>query len=254
MDPRIHERRLAVRRDEGRRRLRILVMAVSVVALLAGGYGLTRTSLLDVDRVVVQGTARTPPADVIRAAGLRGSHQMADVDTAAVRRGVERLPWVARATVERRWPGTVKITLQERTAAAAMAAVGGGWATVDATGRVVAVGADQPAGLVTIAGVTAPALGATVGAAAKAALTVLEALPSSLDGRLRRLDAGEAGVVVHLDGAPPVLLGPTTQLGEKLTALTTLLARVDVKGAGAIDVRVPAAPVVAGAAPSGVNG
>ncbi|MGI9033123.1 MAG: hypothetical protein ACR2HY_05490, partial [Acidimicrobiales bacterium] len=55
IDPRIRRRQLQVRRAEGRRRLRLLVATSIVVAVLGAGWGLTRSPLLDVDRVTVQG-------------------------------------------------------------------------------------------------------------------------------------------------------------------------------------------------------
>jgi cell division protein FtsQ len=39
-----------------------------------------------------------------------------DVDLTAARAAVERLPWVARARVERAWPATLKVRVWERTA------------------------------------------------------------------------------------------------------------------------------------------
>ncbi|HEX2849691.1 MAG TPA: FtsQ-type POTRA domain-containing protein [Acidimicrobiales bacterium] len=250
MDPRIRERRIAVRRDEGRRRLRILVMALSVVAVLGGGYGVTRSPLFDVDKVVVEGATRTPVAEVARAAGLDHHPQMADVDAAAAGRGIEHLPWVATAHVTRRWPGTVVVRLLERSPAATLAAAGGGWATVDGSGRVVEIGATSPPGLVPLAGVTAPPVGDTVDDRTRGALSVLEALPAALDARLKGIDVGPDGaIVVHLDAAPPVIFGAPAQVREKLVALSTLLARVDLKGATAIDVRVPTAPVLTHAKP-----
>ena len=58
--PRFRERRIKVRRDEGRRRLRRLVILALVMAAVLGGLGATRSVLLDVDDVAVAGGARTP--------------------------------------------------------------------------------------------------------------------------------------------------------------------------------------------------
>ena len=250
IDPRMRERRLSVKRDEGRRRLRILVMGASVPVLLGGLYGLSRSPLLDVDTVAVQGATRTPRAAVASAARLDRHPPMVDVDTAAVRHAVERLPWVATAHVTRRWPGTVEVRLLERTPAATLAEAGGGWATVDASGRVVVAGASQPPGLVTMAGVAAPAPGEVADERTRGALVVLEALPAALDARVKSLDvAPDGSLELHLDAAPTVVFGPPAQVHEKLVALVTLLERADLKGATGIDVRVPTAPVLTRAAP-----
>ena len=51
VDPRLRDRRAAVAREAGRRRLRRLVIGAAIVGLLVGAYGLVRSPLLDVDPV-----------------------------------------------------------------------------------------------------------------------------------------------------------------------------------------------------------
>ncbi|MCA1656298.1 MAG: FtsQ-type POTRA domain-containing protein, partial [Actinobacteria bacterium] len=106
IDPRIRQRRIAVRRDEGRRRLRLLVAAVATVTLAGAGVAATHSALLDVDHVVLTGAAHTSRGDVLAAAGFDHHRFMVDVDGAAIGRRVRALPWVGRAQVARRWPGT----------------------------------------------------------------------------------------------------------------------------------------------------
>src|SRR5439155_15848410 len=69
--PRFRRRRAAVRRDEGRRRLRLLVGAVSVAALTALAWALTQSPMMDLDRVRVIGALHTPRGTVIRSAALQ---------------------------------------------------------------------------------------------------------------------------------------------------------------------------------------
>ncbi|MDQ4071197.1 MAG: FtsQ-type POTRA domain-containing protein, partial [Actinomycetota bacterium] len=99
VDPRFRRRWAEVRRQEGRRRLRAVIGATAVVAVAAAGWGATGSPLLDLDRIVVEGAVHTGPDDARFASGLRLGEPMIDVDEAAVRRGVEALPWVERATV-----------------------------------------------------------------------------------------------------------------------------------------------------------
>src|SRR5690606_28763699 len=80
IDPRLRARRTAVRRDEGRRRLRRLVGLVAVCAILAGGYLITRSPLLDVDQVRVEGAHRTGAEQLLDATGLRTGEPMTDID------------------------------------------------------------------------------------------------------------------------------------------------------------------------------
>jgi cell division protein FtsQ len=246
MDPRIRERRVAVKRDEGRRRLRLLVAGASVLAVVAVVYAVVRSPLLDVDTIRVRGASNTPPAEVARAGGLDRHPQLVDLDHAKVAARIETLPWVQRATVVRRWPGTVEVTLLERTPLAAVPGDGGGWAMVDATGRVLEVDGEAPAGMPTItAPVAAPPPGSRVSTSTRGALLVLESMPGSLTTRITGIEVDDQGELkLRFEGAPPVRFGPPTSVRPKLVAVATLLSRTNLKGATGVDVRVPTAPVL----------
>ena len=245
MDPRIRERRVAVRRDEGRRRLRLLMSGAGMVAAVGVAYGITRSPLLDVDEVRVRGAAMTSVEELRIAGGLDDKPQLADVDPVEVAREVERLPWVQEARVVRHWPGDVEITLVERTPVAAVPAAEGGWSLVDRTGRVLAQQPEPPAGLVQVAGPAAPAPGEQVADPVRASLTVLDALPPSLSNRVNGITlAADGTLAVHAVDLPVVRFGPPSQVRPKLVALATLVARTDLRGVDAIDVRVPTAPVL----------
>jgi len=168
MDPRIARRRLEVRREEGRRRLRILVtcsVAAVIVCLLVGSLW---TPIFKVRHVRVNlGPAPTGPAvpatvslnaqQVIAAAGLAKRRLMIDVDGAAVARRLDGVPVLGDARVSIDWPGTVRVSVVERrpVATAAAPAQQGSpprWALVDATGRVLSVTSTPVAGLPVIYG------------------------------------------------------------------------------------------------------
>src|SRR6476661_499936 len=101
MDPRIHRRRVEVRRQEGRHRLRVLIGVTVMAALGGGGWAATNSSLLDVDHIVIVGAVHTPANEVAEAAHLRRGERMIDVQLGPSARAVEALAWVGRATVER---------------------------------------------------------------------------------------------------------------------------------------------------------
>lgn len=170
MDPRIARRRVEVRREEGRRRLRILfwcAVAAVVVSLLVGSLW---TPIFKVRHVRVDlGTSSARPAapgatplsmqQVIAAAGLAKRPLMIDVDGAAVARRLDAVPSLGRARVSVDWPGTVSITVLERHPVAAIAApqrqgTPARWAVVDATGRVLSVESAPVPGLPVVYGVS----------------------------------------------------------------------------------------------------
>jgi cell division protein FtsQ len=145
----------------------------------------------------------------------------------------------------RHWPGTVEVTLVERTPMATLPAEGGGWATVDATGRVLADTPEPAPGLTQLGATPAPPPGGQVPAHVQGGLAVLDALPPSLSQRVNGLTIAEdGGIDVHAVGLPIIHFGPPTAVRSKLVALTTLVARTNLKGVKAIDVRVPTAPVL----------
>jgi cell division protein FtsQ len=88
--------------------------AATVLGLVAAGawQGWEAMGRRPVDAVRFTGeTARVPVADLDRlAAGLRG-RQARDVDLAAVRDAVRRLPWVRDCAVRRVFPGTLEVAI-----------------------------------------------------------------------------------------------------------------------------------------------
>lgn len=247
MDPRIRRRRIDVRRDEGRKRLRILIGCVSVVLVVLAAVGAGRSPLFDVDYVDVRGADQTARRAVVDAGRLGDHPALLDVDTEAVARKVEALPWVLEATARRQWPGTVRIDITERRPAAVLPATAGQWALADRSGRILQISDEKPSGLPVIGNIEPPErAGASVPAAATPSLRVAAALPASVRQRVADIATLEGGVV-ELQLVPPggvVRLGPPVDLEEKLSVLATVLARADLANLSVIDVRVPRAPAL----------
>lgn len=248
MDPRIRRRRVEVRRQEGRHRLRVLVAVTTVVALGCGGWAATGSPLLDLDRMVVDGTIHTAPDEARSASGLHLGQALLDVDEGAAARRVEALPWVQRATVERRWPGEVRIRLVEREAVAVTASEAGGAALVDGTGRVLAWLEAAPPGLAVLTGL-APAgpAGSALSSEGLAALSVAAALPPELRPRTAGVapaDGGRGEVEIRLAPEGSVRLGPPVDLDRKFDAIRAVLAQADLRNLAVLDVRRPDSPVL----------
>src|SRR3954453_3355995 len=87
IDPRFRQRRIEVRRDEGRRRLRVLMILVGLMLAALLAWGITRPPLLNVDHLRVPGTGHTKQADISAVSGLHRGMAMFDVhvDTARAR-------------------------------------------------------------------------------------------------------------------------------------------------------------------------
>jgi cell division protein FtsQ len=244
VDPRMVARRIAVRRDEGRRRLRRLLTGVAVTAAIALAALLTRTPLLNVDHIRVQGADTSLRADVVEAvtgAGAGLGTPMLDVDLAAVAAAVEAVPTVATADVDRAWPGTLTVQVRPRVP---VATIGG--ALVAEDGVVVAVGV--PPGATTLAGIEGVEVPTAAGAQVDAPelLAVAATLPEEVRAAVAGVRAGSADgeVELRLSGGGVARLGPTTGLGAKLVAVATVLEQVDLTCLATIDVRVPSAPTV----------
>jgi len=248
IDPRLRERRVAVRRDQGRRRLLVLVAALAVPGLAGLGYGASRSPLLDLDQVELRGAGHTSMADIRSAGGLRPGRLLVSIDTDRVVRGVEALPWVLDARAERHWPGTIRLMVTERRAQAVVPlAQGRRWASVDSTGRVLSVDDRKPVGLPVIGGLGDPGPpGTSLGSRAMPALRVAEALTPDVRSRVGDV-ASVSGGEVELQLVPPgvlVRLGDARQLQMKLRALDTFLAAMPLDDVAVLDLRVATAPVL----------
>lgn len=250
VDPRIAARRDAVAADRRRRRRRWALVAIVVVAVVGGGWFVTRTSLLDVASVEVEGAVRTSPDDIRVASGVAVGDPLVDVDGGSVDAAVERLPWVATAETTRRLDGTVTIAVTERAPVATVPAADGARALVDRDGRVLAVVApDSPEppdpALVTIDGVVAGAPGEVLPPAGAGALAVVDGLTPGLRARVVAVvvsPIGELTLALRPEGT--VDLGPPTELDVKLERLITVLSQVDQSGLAVIGLRVPDLPTV----------
>jgi cell division protein FtsQ len=262
IDPRMAARGLAVRRDQHRRRRRWLITALLLVTVLVGAGLAARSPLLAVHQVVVRGARRTDATQVRAAARLSRHPPMLDVDLRAIGARVEALPWVARATIRREWPGTVTIALSERTPLAQVAESAGQTAVVDATGRVLAVAAGGDVAAVLGAGPPPlPALqglapggpaGSSLGPPARASLQIVVALQNLLPGPgpggyvLSAVTVGGDGTVTAslAPGVTSVVFGSPDQLDAKVLALQSVLAHFPPGTVATIDLRVPDTPVL----------
>jgi cell division protein FtsQ len=95
-------------------RWRRLLIGITIAALAAGSVGLYLSPLLRVQDVEVVG-ATAVSNDEIRSLARIDDDSMLRANLAAAERRVESIPIVQDASLERRWPQTVRISITERT-------------------------------------------------------------------------------------------------------------------------------------------
>lgn len=246
IDPRFRQRRIEVRRDEGRRRLRLLLAAAAVPLTILLGWAVTRSPVLAVHHVRVDGSPHTPVPTIVAASGIRSGQAMVDLDAGAAVRRLDRLPWVARARVSRSWPGTVRVTIVERRPVAAVKAGPSGWLLVDATARVLDRSPTPPPDEPVLDGIGPPvAPGADLAPPAAGALAVAVQMPATLLPRVVAIvPVADGGVELRLKPSGVVRLGPPDQVAAKLLAVQTIVDHVDLHNLAVLDVRVPGSPVL----------
>jgi cell division protein FtsQ len=253
INPRIRERLVAVRRAQGRKRLKIVTGLVGIAVLALLVVGLARSPILAVRHVKVTGDAHTPRASVLAVTALDRHPQMIDLSSGRLRHELMTLPWVASAKVQRRWPATVEIRLLERVPVAQVAGAGGQPAIVDREGRVLASQAAADAGALPAlngagkAGPPGSFLRAEAGARAALALVVATQtiLSPASPYQLQAVDIRPDGMLqARLTPRVTVLYGSTDDLRAKLLSLRTLLEQVPMRGPVTLDVRVPTSPVL----------
>jgi cell division protein FtsQ len=241
VDPRVRDRWVAARREEGRRRLRILIAIASVITVLALAWGATVSPLLAVEQIDVKGNAQVPAADVIAAAQVGEGDAMVWLDPGEVVARLEASPWIRTAKVTRDWPRTLVIRVTERTPAAWVQVDGqAGVLVVDRAGRVLTRADAPPAGLPQIVDAQGAEPGGSIVPARGAAVA---AAYGSYASAVAQISVTDGGAVVKLVSGPEVRLGPPTQLRTKLRAAGAVLDSLPGAVPAYVDVSVPTNPV-----------
>lgn len=249
IDPRLRRRRIDVRRAEGRRRLRLLVVVMLVSGVGVAGWFATQSRLLDLDHVEISGVDPAQAALIEAAMGLEHGTPLLDLDQAAIELALTELAWVESATVARGWPGTINIGVVAREAVALMPRGDGSHVFVDAHGVAMAVtpGPIILSALPIVAVRPEGSLGDTQDHAAPA-LAVVASLPDDLASWVEAIKIDESGlrpsVVLDLVGNATVDLGAAEDLDDKLDAVRAVLSGVELECLATIDARVPDHPTV----------
>jgi cell division protein FtsQ len=253
VDPRLRARRIQVRRDEGRKRLRwALVGGAGLSVLVAAGLVL-ESPLFAVDDVDVTGAVYTDPARLAEVVDDLDGSSLLGADLGKAEATLAADPWVKRVRVERRLLRGVRIEIVERIPVTTYMGEDQRWRVLDAEGKVMAV-LDPPGSkpvdpLELTLATPGPDLepGATAPAVLAGAAGVVPRLPSDLRSRTCSLAVSEQGrLQLNLCDGFVVDLGSPDRLRDKLvTTIFVLNTRTDeVAASSGLDVGDPERPVL----------
>ena len=253
VDPRLRARRIQVRRDEGRKRLRWAVLGGAGVAVLLGAGLVLESPLFAVNDVDVTGAVYTDPARLAEVVDDLDGSSLLGADLGRAEATLAADPWVKRVRVERRLLRGVRIEIVERIPVTTYMGADQRWRVLDAEGKVMAV-LDPPGSkpvdpLELTLATPGPDLepGATAPAALAGAAGVVPRLPSDLRSRTCSLAVSDQGrLQLHLCDGFVVDLGSPDRLRDKLvTTIFVLNTRTDeVAASSGLDVADPERPVL----------
>ncbi|HEY8092847.1 MAG TPA: FtsQ-type POTRA domain-containing protein [Acidimicrobiales bacterium] len=253
VDPRLRARRIQVRRDEGRKRLRWALVAGVVAALLIGAGLVLESPVFSVNDVEVTGAAYTDPVRLQQVVADLDGASLLGADLGRAEATLAADPWVKRVRVERRPLRGVRIEIVERVPATTYMGTDQRWRVLDADGRVLAVldppGSKPTDPLELTLAAPGPDLepGATVPAALAGASSIIPRLPADLRARTCSLGVSEVGrlQMTMCDGFV-IDLGSPERLRDKLvTTIFVLNTRAeDVAASSGLNVGDPERPVL----------
>ena len=227
---------------------RRLVLA-AVVALLLGSlyhFWLRNSSLVAVNDVQVTGlTTKDGPRISAMLEAVAEDMTTLNVRVDELEETARAFPVVGSIDVEADFPHGLRITVEERPAAA-LVSVDGVPLPVAGDGTVLR-GLRPPDGLPLLRMEKPATDGRVTDPQTLRALLVASAAPAGFAQRIERISEGpEQGIVVELRDGPDVIFGDADYAIEKWTAAARVLADVDAAGATYVDVRLPERPVAGG--------
>jgi cell division septal protein FtsQ len=226
VDPRIRARRIAVAREQGRRRLRFVLVGLTVLVVAGSAWLLVQSPILDVDHIVITGVPNDRIAAIAAASGVHRHDPLLLVSTGAVARRLDRLPGIGSVHVWRDLPGTLRISAREQGVALWARVRAGGVALIGHDGRVQRVAPAPPPGVIELRGLAhVPAPGGAV--AVPAVVDVMRELPPALAARVGAISAaGPDDVRLYLVVGGEVRLGDLTRVHDKGVAAEAVIERM----------------------------
>jgi cell division protein FtsQ len=213
----------------------MIVIAAAIGALAAGAVGATHTAIFAARTIIVKGESHLSEPAVLKLAGVHQGTNVFYLDSADVRARLIADPWIADATVVRRLPSTVSITIDE------VRPVG---VTASAEDPMLLAQDGTVLGRAP-AGTRLPVVGTAGETRPSEATSALGAMPGSLLVRVRSVDLSVDGrITLTLRDGVTVTYGDAADADRKAQALRAVLtwARTQPIGVVSIDVSSPAVP------------
>ena len=231
-------RRIAARREEGRRRLRwFTVLGLGVAGIILVLLLLT-SPLLSVRKVEVEGVVYANPELVASIVDSIDGEPILTVDLDAAEEKLLMIPWVRQARVSMHLPSRVTIEVVERAPIAFFRSVDGFNRVIDRDGRVLDVIEGDPVDFTPIIG-TGPNLSAGQNTEQPflGAAELINALPSELRSRLLTVTVSPEGEVsLALTNDVEVLFGRPDDFQAKLVGVVNEIKRQGSRRYAIIDV------------------
>ena len=243
MDPKIQERRIEILRAKGRRRLRVVLLVASLILLAIGGVAITKSSLLDVDEIVIKGADKELETVIRNQTSSLISEPLLEVNGRSAIKRIEKIPKVKTAKISKSFNGTLTIHITTRTPVIAMNDQGS-WILLDDEGRALKRMLELPHGYLVIAGVAdVPKVGEWAFEQVLPVIDLALNLPAILAVDISTIEIGDT-VDLLLYGEGKVLFGDANNIDAKVLAAATILRQADLDNLVHIDVRAPKNPVL----------
>ncbi len=242
IEPRMRERRVAVRRAASRKRLKWVFLIGSIIVVGVGALAILGSPLFAIraEQVTVTGNVYTDH-DQLQAVidDLVGTPVLV-ADTQAAERALAAIPWVAEARVQTRFPHAVSIEIREREAMATYQGPDSRFRVLDREGRVLDVLDKYPFAYLLLGGPDPVDLepGQFAPSGYAAASELAKNLTGSVRGKVERVEVTADGsrLVMRLNDGSEVRFGEARDLFAKLVRLETVLNSPDPRPPGVIDV------------------
>ncbi len=242
IEPRMRERRVAVKRAESRKRLKWVLLIGTIVVIGVGALAVVGSPLfaIKVDQVSVTGNVYTD-ADRLQAVidDLVGTPVLV-ADTQAAERLLELIPWVDEAVVRTKFPHALTIEIREREAMTTYRGPDMKFRVLDREGRVLDVLDQYPFAYLLLGGPDPVDLdqGEFAPTGYAAASELAKNLTGSVRGRIKIVEVTADGsrLVMWLDDGTEVRFGEARDLFAKLVRLETVLSSPEPRQPGVIDV------------------